>query len=136
MNIEHPDTDIHACAHKNHLCMHLRFIACMFINRDANEKFLVLHYYFCQTVGLVFRLRVDFVLPLSQEQQQEEQEEEQPSPKSIRRGCTRRLKFDTYTTHGLLAEFRGLGVRLTQVTQVTRRTPPKSTKTEPNKIYL
>ena len=31
-----------------------------------------------------------------------------PSPKSIRRGCIRSLKFDTYTTHGLLAEFRGL----------------------------
>ena len=40
----------------------------------------------------VFRLGVDFVLPLSQE---EEEQEEEPSPKSIRRGCTRRLKFDT-----------------------------------------
>ena len=49
---------------------------------------------FCQTPGEVFRLGVDFVLPLSQEQEQEQQEEE-PTPKSIRRGCTRRLKFDT-----------------------------------------
>ena len=33
----------------------------------------------CQTLGLVLRLRVDFVLPLSQEEeeQQEEQEQEQ-----------------------------------------------------------
>ena len=30
---------------------------------------------FCQTLGLVLRLRVDFVLPLSQEEEQEEQEE-------------------------------------------------------------
>ena len=46
---------------------------------------------FCQTLGLVLRLRVDFVLPLSQEQQeeqeQEEQEqEEQPLTKIYQRG--------------------------------------------------
>ena len=35
----------------------------------------------CQTPGLVLSLRVDFVLPLSQEQEQEQQQE--PSPKSI-----------------------------------------------------
>ena len=34
----------------------------------------------CQTPGVVLSLRVDFVLPLSQEKQQEEQQE--PSPKS------------------------------------------------------
>ena len=28
---------------------------------------------FCQTLGLVLRLRVDFVLPLSQEQEEQEQ---------------------------------------------------------------
>ena len=38
----------------------------------------------CQTLGLVLRLRVDFVLPLSQEQQ--EQEEEQPLTKIYRKG--------------------------------------------------
>ena len=52
--------------------------------------------HFCQTPGSVFRLGVDFVLPLSQEQEQEEEQEEQePTPKFIRRGCTGRLKFDT-----------------------------------------
>ena len=36
---------------------------------------------FCQTLGLVLRLRVDFVVPLSQEQQeQQEQEEEEQEP--------------------------------------------------------
>ena len=37
---------------------------------------------YCQTLGLVLRLRVDFVLPLSQEeeQQQEEQEEQEQEP--------------------------------------------------------
>ena len=30
--------------------------------------------YFCQTLGLVLRLRVDFVLPLSQEEQQEQEQ--------------------------------------------------------------
>ena len=35
-------------------------------------------------------------------------------------GCTRRLKFDTQTTHRLLAEFRGLRVRMTHVTRRTR----------------
>ena len=34
----------------------------------------------CQTLGLVLRLRVDFVLPLSQEQE-EEQQQEQPLTK-------------------------------------------------------
>ena len=40
----------------------------------------------------VLGLGVDFVFPLSQQEQQEQQEE--PPPKSIRRGCTRSLKFD------------------------------------------
>ena len=39
---------------------------------------------FCQTLGLVLRLRVDFVLPLSQEQ--EEEEEEQPPTKIYQMG--------------------------------------------------
>ena len=34
----------------------------------------------CQTLGLVLRLRVDVVLPLSQEQQEEEQEEQEEQP--------------------------------------------------------
>ena len=42
---------------------------------------------YCQTLGLVLRLRVDFVLPLSQEQQeQEEQQEEQPLTKIYQLG--------------------------------------------------
>ena len=40
---------------------------------------------YCQTLGLVLRLRVDFVLPLSQEQQEEEQEE-QPLTKIYQKG--------------------------------------------------
>ena len=73
----------------------------------------------------VLGLGVDFVFPLSQEQQQEQQEqqEQEPPPKSIRRGCTRSLKFYVYTTHGLLPEFKGLRV---QVTHVTRRTRTKT----------
>ena len=35
---------------------------------------------YCQTLGLVLRLRVDFVLPLSQEEQEQEQEEQQQDP--------------------------------------------------------
>ena len=50
-------------------------------------------YNYCQIPGVVFRLGVDFVLPLSQERAQEEQQEE-PTPKSIRRGSARRPKFD------------------------------------------
>ena len=44
---------------------------------------------YCQTLGLVLRLRVDFVLPLSQEQQeqeQEEQEEQEPLTKIYQLG--------------------------------------------------
>ena len=46
-----------------------------------------------------------------------------PPPKSIRRGCTRRLKW---TIHGLLAEFRGLGVHVTRTTRTTRRTKARA----------
>ena len=35
---------------------------------------------YCQTLGLVLKLRVNFVLPLSQEEKQEEQEQEQEQP--------------------------------------------------------
>ena len=38
---------------------------------------LRLHAICCQTLGLVLRLRVDFVLPLSQEEQEQEKEEQQ-----------------------------------------------------------
>ena len=40
---------------------------------------------YCQTPGYVFRLGVDFVLPLSQEEEQEEQEEE-PLTKIYQKG--------------------------------------------------
>ena len=40
---------------------------------------------YCETLGLVLRLRVDFVLALSQEQQ-EEQEEQQPLTKIYQKG--------------------------------------------------
>ena len=53
----------------------------------------------------VLGLGVDFVLPLSQQQEQEE-----PPPKYMRRKCIRSLKIVIYTTHGLLPDFRGLGV--------------------------
>ena len=63
-----------------------------------------------------------------------------PSPKSIRRVCARRLKFDTKTNHKLLAEFRGLGVQMIHVTRrtrTTRRTPPKSTISEhPKNLFV
>ena len=49
--------------------------------------------YFCQTLGLVLRLRVNFVLPLSQEQ--EEQQQEEPPPKYTRKKHPRSLKFYT-----------------------------------------
>ena len=35
---------------------------------------------YCQTLGLVLRLRVDFVLPLSQEEQEEQEQEQQEQP--------------------------------------------------------
>ena len=40
----------------------------------------------CQTLGLVLRLRVDFVLPLSQEEEEEEEQEEQPPTKIYQKG--------------------------------------------------
>ena len=36
--------------------------------------------HFCQTLGLVLRLRVDFVLPLSQEQEEQEEQEQEQQP--------------------------------------------------------
>ena len=51
---------------------------------DAKNK------WYCQTLGLVLRLRVDFVLPLSQEQQeqeeQEQEEQEEPLTKIYQKG--------------------------------------------------
>ena len=44
---------------------------------------------YCQTLGLVLRLRVDFVLPLSQEQQEEQ--EEQPLTKIYQKGVYSRI---------------------------------------------
>ena len=41
---------------------------------------------FCQTLGLVLRLRVDFVLPLSQEEQEQEQEQQEPPTKIYQKG--------------------------------------------------
>ena len=41
---------------------------------------------YCQTLGLVLTLRVDFVLPLSQEEQEQEQEEEEPPTKIYQKG--------------------------------------------------
>ena len=47
---------------------------------------------YCQTLGLVLRLRVDFVLPLSQEEEeqeeeeQEEEQEEEPPTKIYQKG--------------------------------------------------
>ena len=40
----------------------------------------------CRTLGLVLRLRVEFVLPLSKEQQEREQKEEQPLTKIYQKG--------------------------------------------------
>ena len=41
---------------------------------------------YCQTLGLVLRLRVDFVLPLSQEEQEEEEQEQEPPTKIYQMG--------------------------------------------------
>ena len=41
--------------------------------------------------------------------------------KSTRMRCTRMLKFDTQTTHGLWAEFRGLGFRMTHAQEVPQQ---------------
>ena len=114
---------------------------------------------YCQTPDLGLRLRVDFVFTMGTESPTKIYQKEvsyrygilsnfspksrllsypchkknnnnnNNPPKSIRKGCTRRLKFDTQTTHGLFAEFRGLGVQMTHATRRTRRTPPKSTIT-------
>ena len=52
----------------------------MFLHQFSRNIFCSSSESFCQTLGLVLRLRVDFVLPLSQEQQEEEEQE--PSPKA------------------------------------------------------
>ena len=44
-----------------------------------------------------------------------------PSSKSISGECTKRLKFDAYTTQGLLAEFRGLWVQVIRRTRTTTK---------------
>ena len=56
----------------------------------SSSSLYTVNYSYCKTV---FRLEVDFVLPLSQVQ--EEQEQEQPPPKSRRKMLTAGLKFGT-----------------------------------------
>ena len=78
-------------------CLSLFFTQIKFPSNPQCPNFSFVLTNYCQTLGLVLRLRVDFVLPLSQEQEEEQEEQEQeeePTPKFIRRGCTRRLKFD------------------------------------------
>ena len=59
-------------------CAHLAPLCCDFLLRAI---------LCCQTLSLVIRIRVDFFLPLSQEQEeQEEQEEEQPLTKIYQKG--------------------------------------------------
>ena len=77
--------------------------------------------------------------PCHKKKNDKKKKKKNPSPKSIRRGSVRRLKFDTYTTHGLWAGFRGLGVQMTDVTRrprTTRRTPPKYAITEHTKNLI
>ena len=52
----------------------MKYVLLIFLHYFINSIFLNIY---CQTLGLVLRLRVDFVLPLSQEQQEEEQEEQE-----------------------------------------------------------
>ena len=56
----------------------------LFIKEVWCENPILFKYF--QTLGLVLRLRVDFVLPLSQEQEQEEQEEQEPLTKIYQKG--------------------------------------------------
>ena len=63
-----------------------------------------------------------------QEEQEQQQEEQKPSPKSIRRGCTRSLKFDILTAPWLLAEFRRLGVHVTTTNFLTQNFFGKASK--------
>ena len=52
------------------------------------HKYRISKPFFCQTLGLVLRLRVDFVLPLSQEEEEQEEKEqkEQPPTKIYQKG--------------------------------------------------
>ena len=61
----------------------------IFLFSFSTEQFLeepALLKMYCQTLGLVLRLRVDFVLPLSQEEQEEEEEEEEPLTNIYQKG--------------------------------------------------
>ena len=67
---------------------------------------------------------------------QDQEEQKEPSPNSIKRGCRRSLEFETQTTHGLLAEFRGLRTCVSRRRTTTTRTPPKSTIREHTKNLI
>ena len=70
------------------LCLTDLILRCKFRILLSLFPFLYLarKFFFCQTLGLVLRLRVDFVLPLSQQEQEEEQEQEQPLTKIYQKG--------------------------------------------------
>ena len=50
-------------------------MVCAVINLCKEQGYHGARSKYCQILGLVLRLRVDFVLPLSQEQEQEEQQQ-------------------------------------------------------------
>ena len=65
-------------------CLHFSHII-----KFSSHHFFLGPLQFCQTLGLVLRHRVDFVLPLSQEQQEEqaqEEQKEQPLTKIYQKG--------------------------------------------------
>ena len=59
------------------------------------------------------RLGVDFLYPCHKKKKKKNNNKNKnnnPSPKSIRRGYTRRLKFEPKTTHGLAVEVENLAL--------------------------
>ena len=85
---------------------------------------------YCQTLGLVLRLRVDFVLPLSQEQ---EEPHLNLSDGGALEGWTKKILIGFWLSLG------GKGSewpRSQQRTNTTRRTPSKSTITEHTKNLI
>ena len=61
----------------------MKYVLLIFLHYFINSIFLNIY---CQTLGLVLRLRVDFVLPLSQEQEEQQEEQQEPPTKIYQMG--------------------------------------------------
>ena len=78
------------------------------INACTRRHFNLMRYFSAHKPFLSLDQELTLFYPCHNNKNKNKKKKENPHQNLSEGGCTRRLKFDTQTTHGLLAEFRGL----------------------------